>query len=120
MSSENTAVHHEEHGEHESMTRGKIWKVFFILLGVTVVEFIIALWLVPSGKVPLHLANPIYIVLTLFKAFYIVAYFMHLKFERIGLMLAIIVPILFIIGLILVLTNESHYWIDLRNTFFRG
>jgi cytochrome c oxidase subunit 4 len=50
----------------------------------------------------------------LFKAFYIVAYFMHLKFEKLGLALAIIVPILFIIGLILVLTNESHHWIDLR------
>jgi cytochrome c oxidase subunit IV len=61
-----------------------------------------------------NIANPIYIVLTLAKAFYIVAYFMHLKFERIGLMLAIIVPILFIIGLILVLTNESHYWFGLR------
>jgi len=37
-----------------------------------------------------------------------------LKFERIGLALAIVVPVIFIIGLILVLTNESHYWIDLR------
>jgi cytochrome c oxidase subunit IV len=60
-------------------------------------------------------AIPIYIVLTLFKAFYIVAFFMHLKFEKMGLVLAIIVPILFIIGLILVLTNESHHWIDLRH-----
>ncbi|MFD0794696.1 cytochrome C oxidase subunit IV family protein [Mucilaginibacter litoreus] len=116
MSSETTEVHHEAHGEHESMTRGKIWKVFFVLLGITVVEFIIALLLVPKGIVPLHIANPIYIVLTLAKAFYIVAYFMHLKFERIGLMLSLIVPVLFIIGLILVLTNESHYWIDLRGT----
>ncbi|PAW93123.1 caa(3)-type oxidase [Mucilaginibacter sp. MD40] len=114
MSSENAELNHDEHGEHESMSRGKIWKVFAILLGITVIEFIIALWLVPKGHIPLHWANPIYIVLTLFKAFYIVAYFMHLKFERIGLMISIIVPILFIIGLILVLTNESHYWTELR------
>jgi cytochrome c oxidase subunit 4 len=114
MSSESTEVHHEEHGEHDTMTRKKILKVFAILLGITVVEFIIALWLVPAGHIPLHWANPVYIVLTLFKAFYIVAYFMHLKFEKIGLALCIIVPILFIIGLILVLTNESHYWVDLR------
>lgn len=114
MSSEKAELNHDEHGEHESMSRGKIWKVFAILLGITVIEFIIALWLVPKGHIPLHWANPIYIVLTLFKAFYIVAYFMHLKFERIGLMISIVVPILFIIGLILVLTNESHYWIDFR------
>lgn len=118
MSSEAThAVDHaEEHGE--TMTKRKIWKVFFILLLITSIEFIIALWLVPIGinghKLPVNIANPAYIVMTLLKAFYIVAYFMHLKFERIGLIFAIIVPVLFIIGLILVLTNESHHWIDLR------
>ncbi len=116
MSSETTHVPAEggEHGEHETMTKSKIWKVFFVLLAITCVEFIIALYLAPHYGIPSHWINPIYIVLTLFKAFYIVAYFMHLKFEKIGLALAIIVPILFIIGLILVLTNESHYWIDLR------
>jgi len=114
MSSEPTEVHHEDHDHGEGMTKKKILQIFGVLLGITVVEFIIALVLVPKGVIPLHVANPIYIILTLAKAFYIVAYFMHLKFEKIGLALAIIVPILFIIGLILVLTNESHYWVDLR------
>jgi caa(3)-type oxidase subunit IV len=113
MSSETNEVHHEG-GEHETMTRKKIWNVFFILLGITCVEFVIALALVPHGYMNIRYANPVYIVLTLFKAFYIVAYFMHLKFEKLGLALAIIVPILFIIGLILVLTNESHHWVNLR------
>ncbi|OOQ57260.1 cytochrome C oxidase subunit IV family protein [Mucilaginibacter pedocola] len=112
MSSEHNEAH-AAHGEHEGMTKKKIIQVFLILLGITVVEFIIALALVPKNIVPLHLANPIYIILTLLKAFYIVAFFMHLKFEKVGLMLSIIVPILFIIGLILVLTNESHYWVEL-------
>jgi cytochrome c oxidase subunit IV len=112
------AIHTEHAEEHDTMTKKRIWNVFFILLGITVVEFIIALWLVPIGigghKIPYDIANPIYIILTLAKAFFIVAYFMHLKFEKIGLVFAIIVPVLFIIGLILVLTNESHHWIDLR------
>ena len=120
MSSEITNVHAggEGHGEHEeTMTRKKIWNVFFVLLGITSIEFLIALYLVPHHiwGITYGVANPVYIVLTLFKAFYIVAYFMHLKFEKMGLILAIIVPILFIIGLILVLTNESHHWIDLRS-----
>src|SRR4051812_22346098 len=115
MSSETTAVHHEVEHEHgETMTRKKIWNVFFVLLAITCIEFFIALYMVPKGLMTASIANPVYIVLTLFKAFYIVAYFMHLKFEKLGLALAIIVPILFIIGLILVLTNESHYWLDLR------
>ncbi|MBD1392808.1 cytochrome C oxidase subunit IV family protein [Mucilaginibacter glaciei] len=112
MSSEPTEVHHEEHGE--GMTKKRIGKIALILSAITAVEFFIALIMVPKGIIPLHVANPIYIVLTLLKAFYIVAFFMHLKFEKTGLALAIIVPILFIIGLILVLTNESHYWVDLR------
>jgi cytochrome c oxidase subunit 4 len=116
MSSEITNVHTEGdgHGDHEGMTKKRIWNVFFVLLAITCVEFFIALYLGPHYGISSHWINPIYIVLTLFKAFYIVAYFMHLKFEKIGLALAIIVPILFIIGLILVLTNESHYWIGLR------
>src|SRR6185312_11877386 len=110
MSAETTHAHTQEgdsHGEHEGMTKRKIWKVFYILLGITCIEFFIALYLAPHYGIPSHWINPIYIVLTLFKAFYIVGYFMHLKFEKLDMALAIIVPILFIIGLILVLTNES-------------
>jgi cytochrome c oxidase subunit 4 len=117
MSSETTTGHGEgaEHGEHEGMTKKRIWRVFWILTAITSVEFIIALLIAPRLSPALHqMVNPAYIILTLCKAYFIVAFFMHLKFERVGLALAIIVPILFIIGLILVLTNESHYWIDLR------
>jgi len=115
MSTEATNIHAAAaHGEHEGMNKKKILNVLFVLLIITAVEFLIALWIAPHWHISSHWINPIYIVLTLLKAFFIVAYFMHLKFEKIGLALAIIVPILFIIGLILVLTNESHYWIDLR------
>ncbi len=115
MSSE--PIHTEAHAEeHEGMTKKRIWNVFYVLLGITAIEFLIALYLVPHHifQMTYHAANPIYIVLTLAKAFFIVGYFMHLKFEKTGLIFAIIVPVLFIIGLILVLTNESHHWIDLR------
>jgi cytochrome c oxidase subunit 4 len=114
MSSEPQHIHAEGEAHEDTMTRGRIWKVFFILLGITCVEFFIALYLVPNHHLTYHSANPIYIVLTLLKAFYIVAFFMHLKFEKPALIYAIAVPTLFIIGLILVLTNESHYWFQLR------
>jgi cytochrome c oxidase subunit 4 len=114
MSSEPSNIHAEGEAHEETMSRGKIWQVFFVLLSITCIEFFIALYLVPHHVMTYHAANPIYIVLTLAKAFYIVAYFMHLKFEKIGMIYAIIVPIIFIVGLILVLTNESHHWFDLR------
>jgi cytochrome c oxidase subunit 4 len=110
MSSETQHIHADGEAHEETMTRGGIWKVFFILLGITCVEFFIALYMVPNHHMTYQSANPVYIILTLLKAFYIVAYFMHLKFEKMGLMLAIGVPIIFIVGLILVLTNESHHW----------
>jgi len=115
MSSDTTTLHHDDaaHGEHEGMTKKRIMKVFWILLGITAIEFFVALVIAPKFPGALWI-NPIYIVLTLVKAFYIIGYFMHLKFEKMGLILAIVIPVLFIIGLILVLTNESHYWIELR------
>jgi cytochrome c oxidase subunit 4 len=116
MSSHTDVTSHDHDHEHgEGMTAKKIWLVFFVLLGITLIEFFIALYLVYyKHYISTSVANPIYIVLTLAKAFYIVAYFMHLKFEKVALVYTIILPILFIIGLILVLTNESHYWIELR------
>ncbi len=112
MSEETSNVHHDE--EHESLTKNKIWQVFFVLLGITAIEFIIALYLVPHHVLKQGIANPVYVLLTLAKAFYIVAYFMHLRFEKVGMVYTILVPTLFIIGLILVLTNESNYWLFTR------
>ena len=81
---------HADHSEHDTMNKARILKVFWILLGITAFEFIVALLLVPHGILPIRLANPVYIILTLFKAFYIVAYFMHLKFEKVGLAYSIL------------------------------
>ncbi len=99
------AVHHHE----ETMTKKKIWTVFWYLLGITTVEFIIALLLVPKGVFTQGIANVVYIILTIVKAFYIVAFFMHLKFEKISLALCIIVPLVFIIAFIVAMLGEGDY-----------
>jgi cytochrome c oxidase subunit 4 len=114
MSSETPHIHAEGEGHEDTMTRGRIVKVAVILSLITLVEFTFALYLAPHYESIRKIVNPIYILLTLVKAFYIVAFFMHLKFEKTALIYAIVVPTLFIIGLILVLTNESHHWFDLR------
>ena len=67
MSAEHT---HDEHAaEHEGMTKKKIWQVFFYLLGITAVEFFIALYMIPKGLIGHGIGNFAYIVLTLVKAF---------------------------------------------------
>lgn len=79
------------------------------LLLITVIEFIIALWAIPGKHMSQHVGNYVYIALTLLKAFYIVAYFMHLKFEKLGLQLALTVSFIFIIYFIVLMLIEGGY-----------
>ncbi len=104
-------AHHDDHG---SMTKKKIWGVFWVLLGITTIEFFIALVLIPRGVLSHPVGNIIYIGLTLLKAFYIVAYFMHLKFEKIGLIYSILVPLMFIIFFIIWMLYEGNFWMHIR------
>jgi caa(3)-type oxidase subunit IV len=112
--SEQNMNHTDEHahGEHEGMTKRKIWQVFGILLLITVLEFIIALWAIPAGLMSQQVGNYIYIFLTLLKAFYIVAYFMHLKYEKLGLQLSLTVTFIFIIYFIVLMFIEGGYLFD--------
>lgn len=88
---------------HEPSAHVKtIWKVFFILLGITVFEFIIAFVLQPS-----YLKTSIFVGLTLVKAAYIVGEFMHLKHEAKSLLWAILLPIIFIAWLLLAMMMEG-------------
>lgn len=108
MAVEHTQEHkHAE--EHVTMSKGKIWQVFFYLLGLTALEFLIALVLIPKGIVSKGIGDFSYIVLTLVKAFYIVAYFMHLKFEKIAFKTGVVVSIVFIIYFIVLLLTEGSY-----------
>ncbi|MBM3936461.1 MAG: caa(3)-type oxidase [Sphingomonadales bacterium] len=101
-------------GEHNSSFDIKgIWMVFWVLFAITVLEFILAL-VIPEAFIAKPIKNVIYIALTLLKAFYIVAYFMHLKFERINMIYSIILPTVFVLGVIAALMYESDYWFTLR------
>jgi len=80
MSTESSHIAHADAEHGETMTRGSIVRIAIYLSLITAVEFIFALILAPQYESIRHIVNPIYIVLTLFKAFLIVAYFMHLKF----------------------------------------
>ncbi|RAJ29788.1 cytochrome C oxidase subunit IV family protein [Pedobacter cryoconitis] len=104
---QNTGEH--AHDEHAGLSKSKIWQVFFILLGITVVEFIIALVILPKHLIPHTAGNIAYILLTLLKAYYIVAYFMHLKFEKTGLQLSLGLAFIFIAYFITLMLIEGGY-----------
>ena len=93
----NYVPHTDSHGTKE------LWKTFWILLGITVFDFVIYFVMPSSG-----LRHVIFILFGLVNAYYIVGAFMHLKHERINLALMIIVPTIFIVGLIMGLLYEGN------------
>ncbi len=109
---------HDDHGDHhfEVVERGihhvhsskkEIWKVFFIMLGITVLEFLIALTPAIRDRMSKEVIVAIFFILTILKAFYIVGYFMHLKHEKLNMAYSILLPIIFIMYLIALLLFEG-------------
>lgn len=89
-----------------------IWRVFWILLAITAVEFAIAF-----AKEPFHIPHAIvvslFVGLTIVKAFYIVAEFMHLGHEVKAFVYSIILPfVMFITWFIIAMLNEGSYTHD--------
>lgn len=105
--------HHTDHAVEPTMTKKKVWNVFWVLFAITTVEFIIAL-AIPTTVMPHSFKNIIYVILTLAKAYYIVAYFMHLKFEKLGLIYCIVIPTIFIVGLVGAMLYEGTFWLHIR------
>ncbi|MDP5169120.1 MAG: cytochrome C oxidase subunit IV family protein [Bacteroidia bacterium] len=100
-----------------SEARKSIFRTALILSGLTMFEFFIAFTkhLYPSmfgiSEAAAHTIVVVtFIILTLFKAFYIVAEFMHLGHEVKRLAWSILIPFLFIVWLIIGLTLEGDYW----------
>lgn len=80
----------------------KIWKTAGILLAITVVEFIMA-FTMDRGI----LLYALFIILTIWKAKYIMMEFMHLGDEVKPLFYSIIVPLIFLVWLLIALAKEG-------------
>ncbi|GEO09630.1 cytochrome C oxidase subunit IV family protein [Segetibacter aerophilus] len=104
---------HDNHGGTK-----EIWRTFWILLGLTIVELILGYIMigVESAGGRLGLKGAI-IILMLAKAFYIVAYFMHLKGEIRNLVMTILVPLSLLIWAIIAFLYEGDSYRNNRNTY---
>ena len=105
-------AHSTEHA-HESNNK-RIWIVFGILSAVTIVEVILGIIkpeiLTHNYLLNMKLLNWIFIILTLYKAYYIAWAFMHLEGETKGLRRAVVWTALFLISyLIFILLTEGGY-----------
>lgn len=89
----------ESHGTKE------IWKIFTWLTVITILDIILYFYLDPT-----MFRNITFVAFGIVKAYLIVGYFMHLKHEHKYLALSILVPIVFIVGLISGLLYEGNFW----------
>jgi cytochrome c oxidase subunit IV len=109
------------HPEHASGTK-KIWRTFWLLSAITIVELAIGLIIynMNKGGNP----NPTYVlmfkgmvcILTLAKAYYIVSIFMHLGDEIRNMIMTIVVPLCLFIWFIIAFLWDGNSWKNLRNT----
>jgi cytochrome c oxidase subunit IV len=118
MEHTHTGVAHDDHG-HDAGTKG-IWKTFWILLAITVFEVALAFSFLEWHYMPRLLLNSVFIGLTLVKAFFIVAEFMHLRSEIKNLIMTIMIPLLLFVWFIVAFLADGDSWKNMRKDLSPG
>ncbi len=118
--SEHTIAAEAGHAHGHSEGTGRIWKIFWVLSALTVIELGLGLILYFFGEGMSHttiLATKVVIgVLTLLKAYYIVSVFMHLGDEVRNLIMTITVPLVLFVWFIIAFLWDGNSWKNMRNT----
>ena len=116
MSVEVNASHGSQQEKAHFDTR-PIWRTFWILLGITMVELILATIHLKTGFPNKYVLNGVYLILTCAKAFYIIAEFMHLRHEVKNLIMTIAVPACLFIWFIVAFLWDGSSYRELRNRY---
>lgn len=99
----NTQFSEITHHHAPSEGTARIWKTFWILLVITIIELALGftMYLVPAMPDWLHLfVKGVICILSLAKAFYIVGIFMHLGDEIRNMIMTIVVPLMLFVWFI--------------------
>ncbi|MDB5276868.1 cytochrome C oxidase subunit IV family protein [Ferruginibacter paludis] len=124
MSASVTSSEISFHPEHADNTKA-IWRTFWILSFLTIVELTIGLVIynIHKGEHPnatLVLAfKGMVCILTLAKAYYIVSVFMHLGDEVRNMIMTIIVPLCLFVWFIAAFLWDGTSWKNLKNRYNR-
>ena len=97
----------------------RIWKTFWVLLIITIIELGLGLFLYAtdfSNSLDLAVKGVI-VILSLAKAFYIVSIFMHLGDEIRNMIMSIVVPLLLFIWFIAAFLWDGSSYKNLRNKY---
>lgn len=103
---------------------GRIWKVFWILTVVTLIELVLGFGLAKhwygdpaTSHAAILFVKGVIVILSLAKAFYIVGVFMHLGDEIRNFIMTIVVPLLLFIWFIAAFLWDGDSWKNLRNRY---
>ncbi len=109
---------HTDQEAHNAEAMAEIKKVTIILSVFTIIELMLGFWMMSMTSVALKLAiKGTIVILMMAKAFYIVAYFMHLKHEVKNLIMTIIVPLLLFVWFISAFLWDGSSFRNLRNDY---
>jgi cytochrome c oxidase subunit IV len=107
--------HHTDPNSPESKKQvGRIWKVFWLLLAVTVVEVVLGMYF--SHSVPKGVLIVVFLGLTIFKAGYIVSIFMHLGDEIKSFFVTMMIPLTLFIWFIIAFLADGGFWLHMNTT----
>ncbi len=105
--------HHTDITSEESKSQVKrIWKIFWILLVITVIEVIMGMFF--SHNMPKALVNFFFLALTILKAGYIVAVFMHLGDEFKGFIVTVLIPLFLFVWFIIAFLADGGFWLSMN------
>jgi cytochrome c oxidase subunit IV len=114
-----TVVHHEGHADN---TKKEIVRITIYLSILTLVELVIGFYMykaaIEEGLFK-HFLKGVIVVLMMWKAIYIVGYFMHLKHEVRNLIMTIVVPLFLFIWFIIAFLADGNSYKNLRNKYDR-
>lgn len=121
MSAEIT-TNHGHHGDEGAKHVKRIWKAFWILLVLTIIELGLGLtiYYIDLGENPnetlVLMLKGVICILTLAKAFYIISIFMHLGDEVRSMILSVGIPATLFIWFIIAFIADGASFRHLRNT----
>jgi cytochrome c oxidase subunit IV len=108
--------HHGESVKSEGSKKqiSRIRKVTLILSVITIVEVGLGLlsmaWHLPKGII-----NTFFLLLTVFKAAYIVKVFMHLGDEMKNFLITVLIPLTLFIWFIIAFLADGHFWLNMNS-----
>lgn len=115
MSEQQTQAHGDAHVEGQQHPLGVYFKIWIWLFVLSTLSYMVDYFHVQG-----YLRWTLILIFMVAKAGLIVAVFMHMMWERLALIYAILAPPVFILVFVALMTSESGYTFLTRTIFFSG